>query len=80
MGNPASITSTFRLHELARQSHLLGNVHAAAARLFAVAQGGVEDVDAVTHGSGLLSDCDDNGQISAISAIWRIYSVHHLYE
>jgi hypothetical protein len=68
------------LNQLARQSHLLGNVHAAAARLLAVAQGGVEDVNAVTHGSGLLSRWEDGNQCSAMAAIGRIYSVHHSYE
>ncbi len=43
------------IDELARHSHLLGNVHAASARLFAVAQGSIEDVNAVIHGGGFLS-------------------------
>ena len=35
-----------QLGELVRHAHLLGHGHAAAGRLLAVAQGGVEDVDA----------------------------------
>ena len=43
IGKPASRTSTPELGQLVRHAHLLGHGHAAAGRLLAVAQGGVED-------------------------------------
>ena len=52
IGKPASMTSTPRSREGAGHLELLGEVHAAAGRLLAVAQRGVEDEDAVRVGRG----------------------------
>ena len=49
MGKPASITSTPSSLEGVGHLQLLGQVHAGAGRLLAVAQGGVEDDQAVVH-------------------------------
>ena len=61
MGKPASITSTPKLDQGLGDLHLLGQVHAGAGRLLAVAERGVEDDDAsrrclfgLGHRSGVL--------------------------
>ena len=54
MGKPASMTSTPRSHQGLGDFQLLGQVHAGAGRLLAVAQRGVEDDEAVGR---LIQSC-----------------------